>query len=422
MRRLKPPPKPPRLPKKRNEVLAGKKILLGVTGSIAAYKSLQIVRDLTATGAEVQVVLTPTAHRFVPTLTLKIFSGRKVFSSLFDPQENIAHLGLVQEIDLVLIAPITANFIAKMTNGFADDLLSTLLLAATSPVMIAPAMDLGMWEHPSVRENISRLRRRGVELVGPAIGALASGKVGIGRFADESEIVERVKDVLLREPPSLAGECVMVTAGPTQESIDPVRYISNRSSGRMGYALAEEAKSRGARVVLISGPTALSTPAGVERVSVKTAAEMSRAFDATLPESSIVLMAAAVSDYRPIQTASQKIKKTGRLQTIQLEETEDILGSRQNRHPGRIVVGFAAETENLLENAKEKRTRKGLDLIVANDVTVKGAGFDSETNAALLIDAEGAVTPLPLMSKRQMARKILNKVVEMKSVFQANLP
>ncbi len=395
-------------------MLSGKKILFGITGSIAAYKSLQILRDLKSMGANVQVVLTPTAHRFVPPLTLQVFSGRPVFTDLFDPHEEVIHLTLAEEADLILIAPATAHFIAKMAVGLADDLLGNLLLAASAPILIAPAMDVGMWDHPTVKENVALLQNRGVEIIEPAVGPLASGKEGKGRLADEKVILEKILSLLTPEN-RLAGEIVLVTAGPTQEPIDPVRFISNRSSGKMGYALARVAREWGARVILISGPTQLAAPSGVERVSVRTAEEMKKEVEAYYAEASIILMAAAVSDYRPEAVSPQKIKKSGHSQSIQLKETEDILAGLRLRKEKRMVVGFAAETEALLENARKKLFSKGLDLIVANDVTQEGAGFDVETNIAQLIDSTGRITPLPKMSKEALARYILEEIVRLKT-------
>ena len=393
-------------------MLSRKKILLGITGSIAAYKSLQIVRDLTTSEAEVQVVLTPTAHRFVPPLTLQVFSGRPVLSNLFDPENEMAHLSLAQKADLILVAPATAHFISKMAIGLADDLLSTLLLATSAPILIAPAMDLGMWEHPAVQENIARLKGRGLNVIEPIVGPLASGRVGMGRMADERKIVAQVSSLLSGDTPSLEGETVLVTAGPTQEPIDPVRFISNRSSGKMGYALAAIAQEWGARVTLVSGPTALSAPPGVRLISVRTAHEMKKEVDQVLPETTIMLMTAAVSDYRPNQVAQNKRKKAGaHFWRLTLEETEDILHTRPKGSAHQIVVGFAAETENLIENAIKKLQQKRLDLIVANDVTEEGAGFDIETNIVHLIDSSGKVSSLPKMEKRQVARHILEKVI-----------
>src|SRR5579884_61722 len=393
--------------------LSGKKVLLGITGSIAAYKSLQILRDLKSMGADVQVVLTPAAHRFVPPLTLQVFSGHPVFTDLFDPHEEVIHLTLAEGADLILIAPATAHFIAKMATGLADDLLGNLLLASSSPVLIAPAMDIGMWNHPTVTENVALLQKRGIQIIEPEVGPLASGKEGKGRLADERVILERVTS-LLTAGSKLAGEVVLVTAGPTQEPIDPVRFISNRSSGKMGYALARVAREWGAQVILVSGPTSLPTPPGVERINVRTAEEMKKEVEAHYPAATIVLMAAAVSDYKPKEASPQKIKKTQQARSIQLKETEDILSGLRSRKGKKIIVGFAAETESLLENAQKKLSDKGLDLIVANDVTQAGAGFEVDTNIAQLIDSKGRVVPLPKMLKDELARYILDEVIRIK--------
>lgn len=396
--------------------LHGKKILLGITGSIAAYKALPVVRELKGAGAEVQVVLTPTAHRFVPPLTLQIFSGRPVYTDLFDSHNEVIHLSLAQEADLILIAPATAHFIAKMATGLADDLLTNLLLADTPQIFIAPAMDFGMWEHPTVQQNIGVLRGRGVQIIEPEVGPLASGKEGKGRLASESAIVETVSSFLMSGS-KLAGEVVLVTAGPTQEPIDPVRYISNRSSGKMGYALAEVAVQWGGRVILISGPTNLPSPPGVERISVRTAEEMKKEVDRCFPEATVVIMAAAVSDYRPQNSATQKLKKTGRSRSIPLEETDDILKGLLGKKGEKVIVGFAAETERLVENAEKKLKSKGLDLIIANDVTEEGAGFDVETNIVQVIDSDGRKTSLPKMQKKVLARYILEEVLKLKSTI-----
>lgn len=391
-------------------MFSGKKILLGITGSIAAYKSLQILRDLTAAGAEVQVVLTQTAARFIPPLTLQVFSGRPVLSDLFEADHEMAHLALAESVDLVLIAPVTAHFVAKMAAGFSDDLLSTLLLATSAPVVIAPAMDLGMWAHPATQNNISVLKKRGVLVIGPEVGPLASGKTGAGRFSDEKEIINRVADLLSANEPIFRGKVILVTAGPTQEAIDPVRFISNRSSGKMGYALAAAAHKSGARVILVSGPTALPVPIGVEPISVRTADEMKKVVYAHMPEVDVFIMAAAVSDYRPRVVSVGKIKKNGLPQAVELEETTDILAERPEGKRGQIVVGFAAETENVIENAQKKLKRKRLDLIIANDVTEEGAGFDVDTNIVHLLTASGKRTSCPKMSKQEIAELILKAV------------
>ncbi len=396
-------------------MLSGKRILLGITGSISAYKSLQILRDLCAEGAEVDVVLTESAQRFVPALTLQVFSGRPVHTDLFENRNEMAHLTLAQSADLVLIAPVTAHFISKMAMGLSDDLLSSLLLSTSAPVMIAPAMDIGMWTHPSVEHNVSLLKKRGVHVIGPEIGLLASGKVGMGRFADERKIVSHVSSYFSEDQPSLEGEVVLVTAGPTEEPIDPVRFISNRSSGKMGYALAEVAKKWGAQVILVSGPTALPFPDDVACFSVRTAHEMKTEVDRHIPSASIVVMAAAVSDYRPRVRSEKKIKKSGSNYQMALEETEDILAGRPEGTGRQVVVGFAAETDQLLENAQKKLQDKRLDLIVANDIMQEGAGFDVETNIVQIIDAKGKITPYPKMTKHRIAGYILKEALAIKS-------
>ncbi|HIE65680.1 MAG: bifunctional phosphopantothenoylcysteine decarboxylase/phosphopantothenate--cysteine ligase CoaBC [Nitrospira sp.] len=397
-------------------MLKGKKILLGITGSIAAYKAIHILRRLRAADAEVSVVLTSSAHRFVSPLTLQVLSNGPIYTDLFDPRSEVIHLTLAQEADLILIAPATANFIAKMATGLADDLLSNLLLANTAPILLAPAMDLGMWEHPAVQENVMRLRLRGVHILEPEVGPLASGKEGKGRLADEGLIVAGVIDILSgnKEPEgwdiSLKDEVILVTAGPTREPIDPVRFISNRSSGRMGYALADAAHRCGGRVILISGPTALSPPPGVEYFSVETAAEMKKAVDYYFDQATVVIMAAAVSDYTPKNISAKKIKKTETPISIPLQKTEDILKRLSSKKKEQILIGFAAETEDLIQNAQLKLKNKGLDLIVANDVTQKGAGFDVETNIVQLIDRDGQITALSKMLKTELARYILREI------------
>ena len=399
--------------------LSGKKVLLGITGSIAAYKSIQIVRDLTSAGSEVQVVLTPAAHHFVPPLTLQILSTKKVYSDLFDPSSDvIPHLTLAMGFDLILIAPATADFLAKMAAGFADDLLSTLLLATKIPILAAPAMDLGMWDHPAVLKNVALLKDRGCSIIEPVFGPLASGLEGIGRMADEKKIFSEASRFLLKKTDqkteSLGKEVILVTAGPTREAIDPVRFISNRSSGKMGYALAEEAQKFGAKVILISGPVSLPAPFGVETITVQSAEEMKREVKRYVKRATIVIMAAAVSDYTPVHPSTQKKKKHP--QSLQLKLTDDILNGLSKYKKGRIFVGFAAETTNLYENAWKKLKEKKLDLIVANNVLSDGAGFDTDTNIVDFIDKEGQKTALPKMSKTDVARRILEEVVRIRQI------
>jgi phosphopantothenoylcysteine decarboxylase/phosphopantothenate--cysteine ligase len=404
--------------------LSGKKILLGITGSIAAYKSIQLVRDLTAAGAEVQVVLTPAAHPFVPSLTLQIFSKNNVYSDLFSSRTDILHVTLASGFDLNLIAPVTANFIAKMATGMADNLLSAILLSSSAPVLIAPAMDLGMWDHPAVQRNVALLKERGYIILNPEWGALASGLSGIGRMTDPQKIFDKTVSLLQNtsekgkvETP-LAGEVVLVTAGPTREAIDPVRFISNRSSGKMGYALAHAAREMGAKVILISGPTSLAVPCGIESVFVQSTAEMKAEIERFAPSASIVIMSAAVSDYTPLKRSNQKLKRAPKL--LELIPTDDLLKGISKQKNGKFLVGFAAETENLHKNAWAKLKAKGLDLIVANDVTQEGAGFDVDSNIVEMIDATGQHTSLPKMHKSEVARHILNEVIRLKSKMSKN--
>lgn len=394
-------------------MLIGKRIVLGVTGSIAAYKAVLLLRTLLREGAVVHVVMTQSATKFVTPLTFEVLSGHPVSTEVFEAHQEMKHLSLPEQADAIVIAPATANCLAKIALGLGDDLLSTMLLTAQCPLIVAPAMDGGMWTHPSVTEHVRTLRARGTLVVDPEEGPLASGRIGHGRLAEESRILEALQTALapLRD---WQGHRILVSAGPTQEPIDPVRFISNRSSGKMGYAIAEAAQARGAQVVLVTGPTALPLPKGVEVVSVATAEEMTQALSIRLAWSSAVIMAAAVADFRPKHPASQKMKKQGQTdQTLDLERTTDILASLSAQRTTQLIVGFAAETCDLIAHAKDKLTAKGLDLIVANDVTMEGAGFGSEQNAATLIDREGAVTELPLMPKRALADAILNRVHEL---------
>jgi phosphopantothenoylcysteine decarboxylase/phosphopantothenate--cysteine ligase len=394
--------------------LQGKHILLGVTGSIAAYKSVLILRQLVQAGAQVTVVMTSSAQQFIAPLTFQVLSRRPVFTSLFDPSDEIRHLTLAEQVDLILIAPATANIIGKIANGIADDPLTTLVVASSSPIVIAPAMDGDMWNHPVLQRNISVLNGLGVHVVSPEEGPLASGKEGMGRLATESRIVEAVSS-RLKKRGDLKGETVLVTAGPTREPIDPVRYITNRSSGKMGYALARAAQGRGARVILISGPTHLPTPAKVERISIQSAEEMREAVLRCWPEVTVLIMAAAVADYRPRRRAGQKIKKEKEALFLELEPTPDILSEVRSQQGHRTLIGFAAETEDVLNRARSKLEQKGLDLIVANDVTQEGAGFDLDTNIVTLIDAHGETTALPKLSKSEVAERILDRIKDMKS-------
>lgn len=393
--------------------LIGKRIVLGVTGSIAAYKAVSLLRTLLREGAIAHVVMTQSATKFVAPLTFEVLSGHPVSTEVFEAHQEMKHLSLPEQADAIVIAPATANCLAKAALGLGDDLLSTMLLTAECPLIVAPAMDGGMWTHPSVTEHVQTLRARGSLVVDPEEGPLASGRIGQGRLAEESRILEALLAVLAPQRDWL-GHRMLVSAGPTQEPIDPVRFISNRSSGKMGYAIAEAAQVRGAQVVLVTGPTALPFPRGVEIVSVATAEEMTQALSRRLAWSTAVIMAAAVADFRPKHPASQKMKKRGQSdQTLDLVRTTDILASLSAQRTTQLIVGFAAETCNLIVHAKDKLTAKGLDLIVANDVTIEGAGFGSEQNAATLIDREGAITELPLMPKRALADAILNRAHEL---------
>jgi phosphopantothenoylcysteine decarboxylase/phosphopantothenate--cysteine ligase len=375
--------------------LADRRVVLGVTGGIACYKACEVVRLLVQAGAQVRVVMTAGAQQFVTPLTLQTLSGHPVATDTFDlgQESEIGHIRLADEADVVLIAPATANALAKMAHGIADDLLGTVLLATRAPVVVAPAMNVNMWEHPATRDNMERLRARGVHVVGPASGMLACGWDGAGRLAEPAEIVEAVRVALT--PQDLAGEHVLVSAGPTREAIDPVRYLSNHSSGKMGFAIARVARRRGAAVTLVAGPTALTPPPGVTCVRVESAREMAEALDAAWARATVLVMAAAVADYTL---------------TLPLARTRDILTSLAARKGRRIVVGFAAETQNLAAEAQRKLRTKNLDLIVANDVTVPGAGFGSDTNVVRLFDASGADVALPVLAKEDVAARILDWV------------
>jgi len=393
--------------------LTGKQIVLGVTGSIAAYKAVSLLRTLIREGAVVHVVMTQSATKFVTPLTFEVLSGHPVSTHIFDTHQEMKHLSLPAQADAIVIAPATANCLAKTALGLGDDLLSTMLLTSRCPLVVAPAMDGGMWTHPSVLDHVQTLRARGTIVVNPEIGPLASGQIGQGRLAEEERILKALQAALVPQR-DWQGHRVLVSAGPTQEPIDPVRFISNRSSGKMGYAIAEAAQARGAQVVLVTGPTALPIPKGIEVVSVATAEDMLKALTTRLPWSTTVIMAAAVADFRPIHPAFQKLKKQGRTgQTLDLEPTTDILAALSAQRTTQLMVGFAAETGDLIAHAKAKLEAKGLDLIVANDVTTEGAGFGSDQNAATLIDRQGNMIELPLMPKRALADAILNRAQEL---------
>jgi len=389
-------------------------VLLGVTGCVAAYKACEVLRLLQGLGLDVRVVMTTHATRFIGPLTFEALSRQPVYLDPFqrDGGAEMPHVHWATEADLLLVAPATANIIGKFAQGIADDALSTLYLATQAPVVVAPAMNVAMWRHPAVKANIETLRARGVAVVEPGAGYLACGAIGEGRLAEVAEIVAAV-EARLGARRDLAGLSVLVTAGPTREPIDPVRFISNRSSGRMGYSVAEAARDRGARVVLISGPTALDAPSGVERVCVTTAEEMAREVETRADAAAVVVMAAAVSDHRPAHVSDQKLKKTAAPNRLDLVENTDILKRLGDKKGSRVLVGFAAETHDLDVQARRKLAEKHLDLIVANDVSQPGAGFEGETNAALLIGADGAASEVPCCTKRALADRIWDRVASL---------
>jgi phosphopantothenoylcysteine decarboxylase / phosphopantothenate---cysteine ligase len=391
--------------------LDGRRILVGLSGGIACYKACEVVRLLARDGARVRVVMTAGAREFVTPLTLQTLSGQPVATDTFSltQESEIGHIRLADEAEAVLIAPATANVIAKLAHGVADDLLSTVLLATRAPLLLAPAMNVHMWEHAATQANLRTLVERGADVVGPASGSLACGYEGAGRLAEPPEIVEAVTGVL--SPKDLRGERVLVSAGPTREAIDPVRYLSNHSSGKMGDAIARVARRRGAEVVLVTGPTSLPPPPGVRTVAVTSAEEMRQALESEFRAASVLIMAAAVADHRVRVPAARKLKKGPRPFALELERTPDILAGLASRKGRRIVIGFAAETHAVVEEATRKLREKHLDLVVANDVTAAGAGFGSDTNVAKLFDAEGLAESLPVMPKAEVAGRILDWVV-----------
>ena len=399
--------------------LAGRDLILGVTGSIAAYKAVHLLRELTRAGARVSVCLSEHAREFVGPLTFRTLSGRPVLGDLFDPQSDAAveHVALAEAAAAVLVAPATANLLGKAAHGIADDFLTTLLLAARCPVVMAPAMDGGMWTHPAVVANVATLRARGVVVLDPDAGALASGLSARGRLPEVDAIVETLLGALTPVR-NLAGERVVVTAGPTREPIDPVRYISNRSSGRMGYALAAAAARRGARVTLVSGPTALVPPTAAVFVPVQTAEEMREAVLQHAADATIVIKAAAVADYRVRRPEAQKIKGKRDL-TLELTPNPDILAEVAARAVGGFIVGFAAETNDVVANARAKLEAKGIDLLVANDVSRRDIGFDAEDNEVLLIDRWGGGRSLPRMPKSAVADAILDEILALRAAHPA---
>ena len=395
--------------------LDGREIVLGVTGSIAAFKAVLLLRELTAAGARVTVCLSGNAKHFVGPLTFRTLSGRPVLDDLFDPQSDAAveHVAIAERAHAMVIAPATANLLAKAAHGIADDALTTLLLAARCPVLMAPAMDGGMWDHPAVVDNVATLRRRGVTVLEPEAGALASGLSGKGRLPEPAAIMESLRQILtpVRD---LAGERVVVTAGPTREPIDPVRYISNRSSGKMGFRLATAASRRGATVVLVSGPTAIAPPSGVTFVPVETAEEMREAVMHHANGATIVVKAAAVADYRTKAPSATKIKGKTDL-TLELTPNPDILKEVAAASRGAFIVGFAAETNDVAANARAKLEAKGVDLLVVNDVSQQGIGFDAEDNEVTLLDRWGGARALPRMPKTEVADAILSHVLTLRA-------
>src|SRR5277367_303656 len=395
------------------------KIALGVSGGIAAYKAAEIVRLLQDRGVRVQVVMTHAAQEFIRPLTFAALSGEKVITDMFGASVNdspnidsaVEHIAVAQSIDALLVVPATADVLAKFAQGISSDFLSTLYLATTAPVVLAPAMNVNMWDHPATQTNLEILKKRGVRIVEPGTGYLACGMTGPGRLAENEAIVAATLEALGASQ-ELAGETVLITAGPTREKIDPVRYLTNRSSGRMGYALAEAALRRGARVLLISGPTALTPPGAAEVTRVESAEEMREAVLKLLPQATIVIKTAAVADYRPKAAAAQKIKRTGPM-SLELEPTADILTEVARHKQAQIVVGFAAETQNALENARKKLASKSLDAIVVNDVSREGVGFDSDRNAVTII-TQHEVVEVPETTKWEVAQRVLDQVVRLR--------
>jgi len=395
-----------------------KRIVLGVTGSIASYKAADLASKLTQAGALVDVILTPSALQFITALTFQSVTGRRAYveADLWSAEGHVVHIGLGHAADLLIVAPASANTLAKLAQGIADNLLTVTELAASCPLVLAPAMDAGMYAHPATQANVTTLRKRGATIIGPAQGHLASGMVGVGRMVEPSEIVDRLRHMLASQG-KLRGRRVVVSAAGTQEPIDPVRAITNRSSGKQGFALAQAALDLGADVTLIAAPTYLPTPFGARRIDVRTAQQMSEAVMEEIPSADALIMAAAVADFRPRAISGQKIKKSNALPQLNLEATTDILATvaeyRLKTGFPRITVGFAAESQQLLENARAKLEAKKLDLIVANDVTAPDAGFGVDTNRVLLLLANGEVESLPLLSKEEVAQHVMQRVLSL---------
>jgi phosphopantothenoylcysteine decarboxylase/phosphopantothenate--cysteine ligase len=396
-------------------ILSGKRIVLGVTGSIAAYKAVDLASKLTQAGAQVDVILTSAAEKFVTPLTFQSVTGRRAYTDndLWGSEAHVLHVGLGHDADLLLIAPCTANTLAKLAHGQSDTLLTVTALASQAPLLIAPAMDGGMYEHPATQENLDTLKKRGVYIVEPAEGHLASGLTGVGRLPETQELIGHIR-IVLGHQGLLAGKKVLVTAGGTQEPLDPVRVLTNRSSGKQGYALAQAASDAGAQVTLITTPTALSLPIGANVIHVETARQLLDAVLKEFPEHDVLIMAAAVADFRPKDVSENKIKKDGGVPQIDLEATDDILkavaGQKDEAKRKQVVVGFAAESQNLLENASNQLQSKQLDLIAANDISANDAGFSVETNRITLLFADGRTESLPLLSKTEAADIIIEHI------------
>lgn len=399
-------------------MLNGKKIALGVTGGIAVYKAVDLVSRLRKQGAEVRVIMTEHAQEFVTPLTFKEISGNKVAVSMWDSNQefNVEHISLANWADAFVVAPATANILAKMANGIADDLLSTTLLAAQAPIIVCPAMNTGMYQNPITQENIAKLEAHGVTVMPPAVGFLACGVSGPGRLPEPQQIVEFIDAFFAKKDGDMVGLKVLVTAAGTREPIDPVRFVGNRSSGKMGYAIAQMAAQRGAEVLLVSGPSALAIPPNVKGIRVETTNEMLEAVMEAYDKMDIVIKAAAVADYRPRDVADQKIKKkTDDALTVVMDKNPDILKELGARKAHQVLVGFAAETQNLLDNAREKIIKKNLDMIVANDVTAAGAGFNTDTNIVKFLYPSGEVRSLEQMAKTEVANMLLDAVMELKA-------
>ena len=393
--------------------MKGRKIALGVTGGIAAYKACELASRLKKRGADVRVVMTEAATRFVAPLTFESLTGNRVELDMFSRPWEMGHISLAKFAELFVVAPATADIIGKFACGIADDMLSTALMAATCPVLLAPAMYGGMWKSAAVQANIQTLASRGIPMIGPGRGRLACGDDDIGRMVEPAEIVDEIER-LLHAKKDLAGVHVAVTAGPTREFADPVRFLSNRSTGKMGYAIARAARNRGAKVTLITGPTSIEPPRGVEVVNITSTQDLYHAATACAEHADVVIQSAAPADFRPAEYCETKIKKTGEGMALQLASTPDVARALgENKRPGQILVAFAAETNDLRENAKGKLLRKNADLIVANDVTIPGAGFGTDTNCAFLITRDGEVE-VPLCEKTELADRILDAVVDLR--------